>query len=93
VRTAVRDKIMAAIAASTGTDRHRPAPTAESFAHGPALTAMQARLVLSILIGVLAGFGFYRFVGCRSGACPIRASPVASTRYGALLGFVVLNGS
>jgi len=54
---------------------------------------MQARLVLSILIGVLAGFGFYRFVGCRSGACPIRASPVASTRYGALLGFVVLNGS
>ena len=54
---------------------------------------MQARLILSILIGALAGFGFYRFVGCRSGACPIWASPIASTLYGALLGFVIGNGS
>ena len=53
---------------------------------------MQARLLLSILIGAVAGFGFYRFVGCRSGTCPIWANPIASTLYGALLGFVVGNG-
>lgn len=53
---------------------------------------MQVRLLLSILIGAVAGFGFYRFVGCRSGTCPIWASPIASTLYGALLGFVIGNG-
>ncbi len=54
---------------------------------------MQVHLLVSILIGALAGFGFYRFVGCRGGACPIWANPFASTLYGALLGFVIGNGS
>ena len=54
---------------------------------------MQARLVLSIVIGALAGLGFYRFVGCRSGTCPIWANPIASILYGALLGFVIGNGA
>jgi hypothetical protein len=53
---------------------------------------MHARLVLSILIGAVAGFGLYRFVGCRSGTCPIWANPIASTLYGALLGLVIGNG-
>ncbi len=53
---------------------------------------MQARIVLSIVIGAHAGFGFYRCVGCRSGACPIWANPIASTLSGALLGFVIGNG-
>jgi hypothetical protein len=47
------------------------------------------RTILSVVIGAGLGFGFHRFVGCRSGACPIWASPYASTIYGALLGFLL----
>ena len=41
------------------------------------------------LLGAAVGFGLHRFVGCRTGACPIWASPFASTAYGALLGFLL----
>ena len=47
------------------------------------------RTGLFALLGALVGFGFHRFIGCRSGACPIWASPYASTLYGALLGFLI----
>ena len=48
---------------------------------------MLVRTILSVVFGAGLGFGFHRFVGCRTGACPIWASPYASTVYGALLGF------
>lgn len=50
---------------------------------------MLFRTVLSVVLGAGLGFAFHRFVGCRSGACPIWASPYVSTAYGALLGFLL----
>lgn len=47
------------------------------------------RMILFIAAGALAGFLYYRFVGCRSGACPLTSSPYISTLYGALMGFLV----
>jgi hypothetical protein len=47
------------------------------------------RLVISIAIGAVGGFLYYRFVGCSSGACPITANPYISTIYGAIIGAVV----
>src|SRR5579863_7187616 len=47
------------------------------------------RTVLSVVVGAGLGFGLYRVVGCKTGACPIWASPYASTIYGALLGFLM----
>jgi hypothetical protein len=47
------------------------------------------RTVVSVVLGAGLGFALHRFVGCRSGACPIWASPYFSTIYGALLGFLV----
>jgi hypothetical protein len=47
------------------------------------------RTILSVVLGAGVGFGLHRFVGCRTGACPIWASPFASTAYGALLGFLL----
>ena len=44
---------------------------------------------LPVLLGAGLGFGWYRLVGCRSGACPIWASPYLSTVYGALLGYLL----
>lgn len=47
------------------------------------------RLTLFVVAGSLAGLGYHRFIGCRSGACPIWANPWASTAYGAVLGYLL----
>jgi hypothetical protein len=50
---------------------------------------MLVRTILGVVVGAGLGFALHRFVGCRSGACPIWASPYVSTLYGALLGFLL----
>ena len=46
--------------------------------------------MMKILIGVIVGGGigflYYRFIGCRGGACMITSHPLISTLYWALLG-------
>ncbi|NOZ62728.1 MAG: hypothetical protein GXO74_13735 [Calditrichaeota bacterium] len=42
-----------------------------------------------ILIGAILGFAYYKFIGCRSGSCPITSNPYISTGYGALIGIVL----
>ncbi len=39
-----------------------------------------------ILLGAAGGYLWYRFVGCKSGACPITSNPWVSTIYGAVIG-------
>jgi hypothetical protein len=41
-----------------------------------------------VVLGAGGGYLFYRFVGCKTGSCPITGSPWLSTIYGALLGFL-----
>lgn len=36
--------------------------------------------------GALAGYGWYRVVGCRSGTCPITARWWTAALYGAFMG-------
>jgi hypothetical protein len=43
---------------------------------------------ISILGGAALGYLYHRVVGCRSGACPITASPITSTLYGAAMGLL-----
>ena len=45
------------------------------------------RIVLAgILIGGLAGYLYYAYVGCSSGTCSITSKPINSSLYGSLLG-------
>ncbi len=57
---------------------------------GSPVVALWAGRVLSVLLGGTGGFLYYRFVGCKTGACPITSNPWISTLYGALLGWLVV---
>jgi len=39
-----------------------------------------------VVLGGASGYAYYRFVGCRTGTCPITSNPWISTIYGAVLG-------
>lgn len=45
--------------------------------------------LLGIVAGASAGYLYYRFVGCQSGACAITGSPLGSVIAGGLLGFLI----
>jgi hypothetical protein len=52
----------------------------------PFLAGISVAAVIGTILGGAAGYGVHRFVGCRTGACPIWANPWISTLYGAFLG-------
>jgi hypothetical protein len=44
------------------------------------------RLVIGVVLGGLAGFATYYFIGCKSETCPITANPWMSTLFGMIFG-------
>lgn len=44
-----------------------------------------------LVLGALAGWTYWYYVGCASGTCMITSKPFNSTLYGALLGFLFFN--
>ncbi|WP_339920347.1 DUF6132 family protein [uncultured Flavobacterium sp.] len=44
-----------------------------------------------ILIGAIAGYAYYHYVGCTSGTCAITSKPLNSTLYGSLMGGLLFN--
>ncbi len=48
-------------------------------------------IVIGAVVGGIAGFIFYRFVGCRTGSCMIASNPYLSTVYWAFLGALFAN--
>lgn len=48
-------------------------------------------IVFGAVVGGIAGFLFYRFVGCRTGSCMIASNPYLSTVYWAFLGALFAN--
>ncbi len=51
--------------------------------------SMIMNIVLGLVGGGAVGFALYKFVGCRTGACPITANPWTSILYGMILGLIV----
>jgi len=46
---------------------------------------------IGVVVGLIAGYAYYHFVGCVSGTCSITSKPVNSTLYGGLMGGLVFN--
>jgi len=46
---------------------------------------------IGIVVGAIAGYLYYFYVGCTSGTCAITSKPLNSTLYGALMGGLVFN--
>jgi hypothetical protein len=46
---------------------------------------------LGIILGGIAGFLYYYFVGCASGTCPITSNPYISVIWGSFFGFFLVN--
>jgi hypothetical protein len=56
------------------------------------MTATMLRPVAGALAGALVGYFIYRYIGCRTGACPITANPYTSVVVYALMGALLLSG-
>ncbi|SMP91370.1 hypothetical protein SAMN05421679_10358 [Epilithonimonas pallida] len=39
-----------------------------------------------MIVGAIAGYLYWKFVGCHSGSCAITSNPVNSTLYGSVMG-------
>jgi len=48
-------------------------------------------IVIGAVAGGVVGYLYYRFIGCRSGACIITGNPYISTLYWAVLGGLIAN--
>lgn len=46
---------------------------------------------IGAVIGALAGYGYYYYIGCASGTCAISSKPINSTLYRALMDGLIFN--
>ena len=47
--------------------------------------------ITGLIIGAVAGWSYWHFVGCASGTCLITSRPVNSTIYGAIMGALLFS--
>jgi len=47
---------------------------------------MILRIIIGVILGGGLGFGWYKLVGCSTGACPLTSNPVICTIFGAVFG-------
>jgi hypothetical protein len=46
---------------------------------------------IGVIVGAIAGYLYYFYVGCASGTCAITSKPLNSTLYGAVMGGLIFN--
>jgi hypothetical protein len=47
------------------------------------------RFWIGLVIGALAGYLYFRYVGCASGGCPITSNPYSTILYGMFIGGLI----
>ncbi len=50
------------------------------------------RIVAGAVMGAVVGYAIYRFIGCRTGACPLNSNPYISMALWGLMGALVAGG-
>lgn len=50
------------------------------------------RMVLGAAVGAIIGLAVYRFVGCRTGACPLNSNPWTSMILWSVVGLMFSRG-
>jgi Family of unknown function (DUF6132) len=48
-------------------------------------------IIIGIALGAIAGYLYWRNIGCSSGTCLITSKPVNATLYGALMGGLIFS--
>jgi len=43
-------------------------------------------IIFGVILGAIAGYAYYRQIGCVSGSCPITSKPLNSTVYFSVMG-------
>ncbi len=46
---------------------------------------------IGVVVGAIAGYLYYFYIGCASGTCSITSKPLNSTLYGSLMGGLIFN--
>lgn len=49
----------------------------------------KVKVIIGVIVGGIAGYLLYRFIGCKTGTCLITSRPWSSILYGMLLGLLV----
>ena len=47
--------------------------------------------ILGTIIGAVAGYLYFYYVGCQSGTCAITSKPLNSTLYGSVMRYLLAN--
>lgn len=53
------------------------------------MTLMRKRIIAGI-VGTIAGFLYYHYIGCASGTCAITSNPYISSIYGGVIGLLLV---
>ncbi len=53
---------------------------------------MWLRLVIGGAVGALIGLAAWKFIGCRTGACPLTANPYMAMAIWGLMGLLIAGG-
>ena len=47
--------------------------------------------IRGVILGAVAGYLYYKYVGCITGTCVITSRPLNATLYGAIIGGLLVN--
>ncbi|HTI99250.1 MAG TPA: DUF6132 family protein [Dongiaceae bacterium] len=50
---------------------------------------MTSHIIIGLVVGGGLGWGWYKLVGCPTGACPLTRHPLITMIYGAVMGVLV----
>lgn len=48
-------------------------------------------LFIGTILGAVAGYAYFHFVGCNTGTCAITSKPLNSTLYGSVMGALLFS--